>query len=864
MNKRKIQSNPSPFRHFPGKGKNNKGFTLVELIVVITILAILGTIAFISLQGYSSDARDSTRISDISSIKTSLELFNLEAGKYPNPTAGVNITYSGAIVWNQGTIGETVHANLSKLNKIPLDPSTNKEYTYSVINNKNEYEIGGIIEGDTISMNNEKGIMNNVASSLPLGETEGGLEFIGIVANAATTEATAYVTGNYNGLTAKSLSGNTCNMLTVPTIITNDTNINDLEQIINEKRLVYNGYKNLPSSFRTSKFKYDGGFDFSTSKLLAYSDTGSCNNLTNKIDSSARIELIKGLQDAYSGSLIDNKGEIANLVLININTNAPSAEAIKYAANFVNNNLAGSIPLDNINNLNCASGNNNGYSYNDLLHGNTILVTKTGSITNGNQTSSGTLLCSNGSVFLNNELTNITCNSGFSKVGNKCVKYFAKKIGDTRSDRIFGQTIDNNGNIYITGQFLESTNILGQVLTTNINYNDGFVAKINPNGDLVWAKKFGGTGHDEGTAVAVDTDGNVYLTGKFVGTADFFGQSMTTYGGGGSDLFIAKLDSDGNLIWVQKGGSNSSSTGETGKAIKISDDGYIYFAGEFGGTSAWATLFGTSYNPGGYTCSFIAKLDSDGNIIWLKQTTGGLSEYINDLALDNDGNLYAIGTFAQTANIFGFSLTGNSSATDIYVSKLNPTSGSGVWSKRAGGSTGYDTGESITTDNDGNIYITGGYQLNADFMGVNLTNAGSYYNSYVVKLNSSGTAIWGKQSVSGQSESGKSVKVDDNGNVFIFGEYYDPVTVFGHSLTTFGSNDIFLIKLDSNGNLTWGKRAGGTGGENAIGLNIDSDGNLYVGGNFLSSWFNLFGIGFARSSSSYDIFLGKMSNDGTY
>ncbi|MDD2871274.1 MAG: prepilin-type N-terminal cleavage/methylation domain-containing protein [Candidatus Gracilibacteria bacterium] len=109
------------------KQKTN-GFTLVELIVVITILAILGTIAFISLQGYSSQARDSTRISDLSSMKSSLELFNIDAGKYPLPSDVTEITYSGAVAWSQGTFGETVFSNVDKLDKIPTDPQTDKQY----------------------------------------------------------------------------------------------------------------------------------------------------------------------------------------------------------------------------------------------------------------------------------------------------------------------------------------------------------------------------------------------------------------------------------------------------------------------------------------------------------------------------------------------------------------------------------------------------------------------------------------------------------------------------------------------------------------------------------------------------------------
>ncbi|MDD2871719.1 MAG: type II secretion system protein GspG [Candidatus Gracilibacteria bacterium] len=312
------------------------GFTLVELIVVITILAILGTVAFISLQGYSENARDSTRISDISSMKSSLELYQLDAGKYPLPTQGVNITYSGAIVWNQGTFGETVFANVEKLNKIPTDPLTDKEYTYSVISTRNEYEISGVMEGDTISY----------GPPLTPPYQGGGLA---TEAYAGTTEATAYVTGNYNGVITKTLNGNACKILSLPTILTNDTSITDLQDIITQKRFVYNGFKNLASSFKGSRFKEDGGFDFQPAQLIAYSDTGSCANLTANTTEgqNARVTLLDGLKKSYSGTLVQNEGEIKNIVDLVIDTNSPSNEVVNYAGNFVNNSLGGKVIVNN-------------------------------------------------------------------------------------------------------------------------------------------------------------------------------------------------------------------------------------------------------------------------------------------------------------------------------------------------------------------------------------------------------------------------------------------------------------------------------------------------------------------------------------
>ncbi len=290
-------------------------FTLVELIVVITILAILWTIAFISLQWYSTDARDSTRVTDLSTIRSSLELYNLDAGKYPLPTNWVSVTYSGSTVWKQWTFWETVYANLSKLDKIPKDALTDKEYTYSVINKQNEYELAWLLEWDTISLNQSQ-------------------------ANAWTVEAKAYTTWNYNGTMAKSLSWTTCSMIWVPTIIANDVSTTtDLSQIVTNKWLVYNGYKNLPSSFKESKFKHDGWFDFTTSQLIAYTDTWSCEALTSTTSYSARVQLLQWLQNAYSGTLVQNEWEIANIVNLVIDTNAPSTEVITYAGNFVNNTL---------------------------------------------------------------------------------------------------------------------------------------------------------------------------------------------------------------------------------------------------------------------------------------------------------------------------------------------------------------------------------------------------------------------------------------------------------------------------------------------------------------------------------------------
>ncbi len=266
--------------------KNNKAFTLVELIITILILSILATIAFISIQWYSQSSRDSARISDLSQIKTSLELAQIESGKYPLPTDPIDIVYSGSIVWKQGTFWESTYTNVEKLDKVPKDPLTDSIYTYSVTSKRNEYELAWIMEADSIVMNKKINQEVNAAWSV---------------------EAKAYVTWNYNSLMSKSYSWLTCFVLSLPTIIANDVETsNQVVDIVQNNRLVYSWYKNLPSSYRTTKFKFDWWFEFTTNDLLSYK--WDC----SKIDSDLweKIKLIAWLQLWYSWTIFDPRVSI--------------------------------------------------------------------------------------------------------------------------------------------------------------------------------------------------------------------------------------------------------------------------------------------------------------------------------------------------------------------------------------------------------------------------------------------------------------------------------------------------------------------------------------------------------------------------
>jgi len=254
--------------------KQKQAFTLVELIVVITILAILWTIAFLSLQWYSKDARDSTRISDINNIEISLELFSLSTWKYPLPDNAQNVTYSwSVVVWKQWTIWNWVVTNLSRnISAIPLDPLFGTQYLYSTLENKKEYELMSLYE------------WNNIGSKWLLNTTY------------AASNTSVRVDGNYNGLFVKTADY----IIPTPSIITSATlpAVFNLETIQSQ---VINWGTNIPDMW-ISKIPVSTGA-LSNISLSIYDWTIDSNSSTW-----ARLAVYQAIQSAYTGSSLVNKG----------------------------------------------------------------------------------------------------------------------------------------------------------------------------------------------------------------------------------------------------------------------------------------------------------------------------------------------------------------------------------------------------------------------------------------------------------------------------------------------------------------------------------------------------------------------------
>jgi PKD repeat protein len=276
------------------------------------------------------------------------------------------------------------------------------------------------------------------------------------------------------------------------------------------------------------------------------------------------------------------------------------------------------------------------------------------------------------------------------------------------------------------------------------------VSKLDSSGNFVWAKRMGGTGHEDwGMGIAVDRAGNVHTTGTFEGTVDFDPGSGTynLTSAGGTEIFVSKLDSSGDFVWAKRMGGT---VWEWAFGIAVDRDGNVYTTGEFGGTVDFDPGPGT-YNlervDGGGDV-FVSKLDSSGDFVWAKSMGGTDVDRGRAIAVDGAGNVHTTGTFKGTADFDPGPGTYNlmpAGDREIFVSKLD-SSGDFVWARGMGGTGDEDVvgadgwGHGIAVDSAGNVYTGGDFDGTADFDPgpgtYNLTSAG-YDDIFVSKLDGS-------------------------------------------------------------------------------------------------------------------------------
>ena len=457
-------------------------------------------------------------------------------------------------------------------------------------------------------------------------------------------------------------------------------------------------------------------------------------------------------------------------------------------------------------------------------------------------------------------------------------------IGDTLSDYGSCIAVDGNGNVFTAGIFRGTVDFDPGAGTFNltsdtVGYNDIFISKSDSNGNFIWAKQIGGPGGDECFSITLDAFGNFYMTGLFSRTVDFdpdtgvFNLTSLALNG---DIFILKLSNAGNFVWAKAMGGIQNSIGISVAVDPLGGDG-VYTTGTFGsGTVDFdpgAGQYNLTATAGKYI--FISKLDSSGNFVWAKAVggTGGFDEG-RSIAIDPSGSkdVYTTGYFLGMADFnpdtgiadtFNLTSAGNN---DIFISRSD-SSGNLIWAKQIGSSDN-DQGRSLAIDASGNIYTTGFFTGTVDFdPGIGqfyLTAAGSN-EIFISKLDRSGNFIWAKVLSGTGNDAGSSLALDASANIYTVGYFegtvdFDPgAGIF--NLTSAGSGDIFISKLDSSGNFIWAKTAGGTNWDNGQAIAMGPSGNVHVTGSFLSPSIS-FGTSTLTNASannnSYDLFFAKL------
>jgi len=422
---------------------------------------------------------------------------------------------------------------------------------------------------------------------------------------------------------------------------------------------------------------------------------------------------------------------------------------------------------------------------------------------------------------------------------------WANHIGGTGIDLVNHITTDVEGNVIVTGVFMDTVDFdpgsgVTNLVSTATGFGDVFIQKLDAKGNLLWVKKMGGIRNDYGFSSICDLQGNVYTTGSFQETVDFDpGPEVNNLSSvGRSDVFVQKLDTDGNFLWVKQMGGKYD---DTGYDITIDVDGNIITTGHFQKTIDFDPGLGvTNLTSEGKLDVFVQKLDADGNFMWAKSMGGIDDDKGYSVTSDVDGNVYTTGFFNKRVDFnpgeSTFYLQAHY-AEDIYIQKLD-ADGNFIWAKSMGG-IGTDMGHSIVIDPTGNIYTTGFFEETVDFDPgtgvVSLTSEGDA-DIYVQKLDSDGNLLWAKQMGGPKNEVGNTVNTDADGNVYTSGSFqktvdFDP-GAGAVNLTSNGSTDMFIQKMDANGSFQWVKQMGGAGTEYLYSTAIDALGNIYSTGVF--------------------------------
>lgn len=403
-----------------------------------------------------------------------------------------------------------------------------------------------------------------------------------------------------------------------------------------------------------------------------------------------------------------------------------------------------------------------------------------------------------------------------------------------------------------------------------------------------WAKSIGSTGNDEHSIPRMDKYGNIYICGTFTDSIDVDpgpGEHyLYTYPGSPtsvSDVFICKIDPNGNLLWGKSFGNQNK---EATNVMDIDPEGNIYITGQYRGL--------VDFDPGDAVHSdslggiYILHLNSDGEFVWVKTLQAGISY---DISLDEFDNIYIYGIFSYivdfdpgTDTFLLYSALYSSlikpGASAGFILKLNKD-GNFVWAKafEQENSLGHFGAHTIIRINaNQEVYISGTIRYSSDFdpgPGKKMLYSSGPDGSadpFLLKLNKSGDFLWVKQFKGYGHAYLDDFLMDEKGDLFICGRSHEDLDCDPDTGTTilkvYGTYNGYLIKLDKEGKLIWAHGLNTNSGSNStiVNMTLDKEGSLYYTGSFKGI------CDFAPASSIFNLpnsdvgYISKIDKDGNF
>ncbi len=400
-------------------------------------------------------------------------------------------------------------------------------------------------------------------------------------------------------------------------------------------------------------------------------------------------------------------------------------------------------------------------------------------------------------------------------------------FGSAKNDRANAIITDSEGRLFIVGTSEETW---GEPLNAHAGGSDAFVAKFSRGGKLLWNTFIGGSGNDEGSAIATDPDGRIYVGGNSDAS---WGQPVSGFNGQ-RDIFISQL----NLAGLYKGHTFIGSKGDdTVNGMTIDENRMLYLVGT--SDTAWGEK--PINNHAGENDAFVVKINSNGVIKWLTFLGSKGVDSGEGIVINKEQQIYLVGTSSEG---WGVPLNKHTpegdkkgSNRDAFVAKLN-ADGKLNWHTFLGTATGSDSAEAITLDTDGQIYIDG-YSWDSWGKPIQPFAGKGYFDAFVAKLTPDGDLKWhtflGSASQEANADAAYAIMVDGFGRLYVAG---DSRQTWGKPLDPYiGERDGFVGQLDrTNGNLVWHTFLGGSDYDYSTGLATDSNNKVYVIGYSQASW----------------------------